>query len=130
MVFNTQHGSFKYLVMPFGLTNAPATFQALMNKILGDLVNKFLVVYLEEILIYSKNKLNHVGHVKEVLCRLRDNNLYVKGSKCVFHAKEVTFLGYFLNANGLTMDTDKGPQHLRLACSFDRERFTILPWLC
>ena len=93
--------------MPFGLPNAPATFQALMNKILGDLVNKFLVVYLDDILVYSKNEFNHVGHVKEVLRRLRDNNLYVKGSKCVFHAKEVTFLGYVLNADGLTMDTEK-----------------------
>ena len=73
--------------MPFGLTNAPATFQALMNEILGDLVNEFLVVYLDDILIYSKNEFDHVGHVKEVLRPLRDNNLYVKGSKCVFNAK-------------------------------------------
>ena len=100
--------------MPFGLTNALATFQALMNKFLGVSVNEFLVVYLDNILIYSKNKLNHDGHVKEVLWRLCDNNLYVKGSKCVFHAKEVTFLGCVLNADGLTMDTEKFQKILNL----------------
>ena len=93
--------------MPFGLTNAPATFQAFMNEILGNLVNTYMVVYLDDIPIYSQNETEHVGHVKEVLRRLRDNNLYVKGSKCVFHADEVRFLGFNVNAKGLTMDTDK-----------------------
>ena len=93
--------------MPFGLTNAPATFQALMNEILGDLVNDCVVVYLDDILIYSRSQAEHVQHVKEVLRRLRNSNLYAKGSKCVFHATEVTFLGYVLNQSGLTMDLDK-----------------------
>ena len=105
--FNTRHGAFEYLVMPFGLTNAPATFQALMNNILGDLVNDCVVVYLDDILIYSRTKSDHVNHVREVLRRLRANNLYAKGSKCEFHATEVTFLGYVLTQSGLTMDTDK-----------------------
>ena len=68
--FNTRHGAFEYLVMPFGLTNAPATFQALMNEILGDLVNDCVVVYLDDILIYSRSQAEHVQHVKEVLRRI------------------------------------------------------------
>ena len=68
--------------MPFGLTNAPATFQALMNDILGNLVNECVVVYLDNILIYSRSQNEHVEHVREVLRRLQKNNLYVKGSKC------------------------------------------------
>ncbi|KNF05795.1 hypothetical protein PSTG_01192 [Puccinia striiformis f. sp. tritici PST-78] len=106
-VFNTRHGAFEYLVMPFGLTNAPATFQALMNEILGDLVNDCVVVYLDDILIYSRSQAEHIEHVREVLKRLRSSNLYAKGSKCVFHATKVTFLGYVLTRSGLTMDTDK-----------------------
>ncbi|KAI7967784.1 hypothetical protein MJO29_001061 [Puccinia striiformis f. sp. tritici] len=105
--FNTRHGASEYLVMPFGLTNAPATFQALMNEILGDLVNDCVVVYLDDILIYSRSQAEHIEHVREVLKRLRSSNLYAKGSKCVFHTTEVTFLGYVLTRSGLTMDTDK-----------------------
>lgn len=78
-----------------------------MNKISGDLVHKFMVVYFEDILIYSKNELDHVGNVQDVILRLLDNYLYVKESKFFFNAKEVTFLGYVLNPDGLTMDTEK-----------------------
>lgn len=105
--FNTRRGAFEYLVMPFGLTNAPATFQALMNEILGDLVNDCVVVYLDDILIYPRFQAEHFEHVQEVLQRLQRNNLYAKGSKCLFHATEVTFLGYVLNQSSLTMDSDK-----------------------
>jgi len=87
MAFNTRHGASRYLFIAVGLTNAPATFQALMNEILGDLVNDCVVVYLDDILIYSRSQAEHVKHVKEVLQRLQSSNLYVKGSKCVFPQK-------------------------------------------
>ena len=105
--FNTRHGSYEYLVMPFGLTNAPATFQALMNEILGDLVNTILVCYLDDTLIFSPDAESDVVNTRTVLQRFKDNNLYVNASKCVFHATSTAFLGFVVSPSGLTMDEDK-----------------------
>jgi transposase InsO family protein len=105
--FRTRYGSFEYLVMPFGLCNAPSTFQRLMNHILGDLLDLSVVVYLDDILIFSRQTSDHARHVKEVLQRLRNNRLYCALEKCEFHTTEVEFLGYRISPGGIMMDPAK-----------------------
>ena len=105
--FRTRYGHFEYRVMPFGLTNAPASFQALLNSVLRQFLDKFVVVYLDDILIFSKTLAEHVQHVRKVLQKLRENKLFVKLEKCVFHAKEVDFLGYIVSREGIRMDPSK-----------------------
>ena len=85
--FNTPSGHYEYLVMPFGLTNAPAVFQALINDVLREFLNQFVFVYLDDILIFSPDQDSHFGHVRQVLQRLLENQLYVKAEKSEFHAK-------------------------------------------
>lgn len=94
--FNTPLGHFEYMVMPFGLTNAPAVFQALINDVLHDMLNKFVFVYLDDILIFSRSKEEHVKHVRLVLQRLLENKLFVKAEKYDFHATSVGFLGFIV----------------------------------
>ena len=89
MVFTTRYGLYEYLVMSFGLTNAPAHFIYLMNLVFMPKLNKFVVVFIDDILIYSKNKREHVEHLRVVLTRLREHQLYAKFSKCDFWLKEV-----------------------------------------
>jgi hypothetical protein len=101
--FRTRYGHYEYVVMPFGLTNAPATFQRLMNDIFKDYLDIFVVVYLDDILIFSENDEKHEEHVKAVLQLLRQNDLYCEFEKCIFHAKEVEFLGYIVSADGVEM---------------------------
>lgn len=105
--FRCRYGHFEYLVMPFGLTNAPATFQHLMNDIFRDLLDIIVLVYLDDILIFSDTYEQHVLDVIEVLSRLRNNNLYASLSKCEFHQSEVLFLGFVLSGTGIRMDSDK-----------------------
>ena len=95
--FRTRYGHFEYTVMPFGLTNAPATFQAYINEALGDLLDVICVVYLDDILIFSKSETEHAEHVRQVLERLRQYSLYVKLSKCAFSVKEVEFLSFIVS---------------------------------
>lgn len=102
--FRTRYGHFEYTVMPFGLCNAPATFQAYINKALAGITDVFCVVYLDDILIFSKEGEDHWDHVKQVLRRLRKFNLYVNLKKCVFAVKEVEFLGFLVNTEGVKMD--------------------------
>ena len=82
--------------MPFGLTNAPAVFQALVNDVLRDMLNQFVFVFLDDILIFSKSLKEHVTHVRKVLQRLLENQLFVKAEKCEFHAQFMAFLGYIM----------------------------------
>ncbi len=105
--FNTPRGHFEYLVMPFGLSNSPAVFQALVNDVLRDMVDQFIYVYLDDILIFSSSLQEHVQHVRRVLQRLLENGLFVKAEKCEFHAQSVTFLGYVVSSEGMRMDPDK-----------------------
>jgi hypothetical protein len=105
--FKTRYGLFKYMVMPFSLANAPTTFQAYIHKALGYLVDSICIVYLDDILIYSKDETEHEKHVKIVLQRLREYALYVKPSKCTFYTKEVEFLSFIVNTNGVTMDANR-----------------------
>ena len=93
--------------MPFGLSNAPAAFQCLMNSIFADLLDICVLVYLDDILIYSDNTKDHECHVREVLCRLQNNKLYVRANKCFFHKDTVEYLGYILAPSRLTMDNNK-----------------------
>ncbi len=105
--FNTPRGHFEYRVLPFGLSNAPAVFQALVNDVLRDMLNQFIYVYLDDILIFSHSLQEHVQHVRRVLQRLLENGLYVKAEKCVFHAQSVPFLGYIVSVEGMRMDPDR-----------------------
>ena len=102
--FRTKYGSF---VMPFGLSNAPGAFQCFMNDVFADMLDVCVVVYLDDILIYSSDKATHRKQVKEVLRRLRKHGLYAKPEKCEFDRESVEYLGYILSPAGLTMASDK-----------------------
>ncbi|KAG7669555.1 hypothetical protein KSW81_007707 [Nannochloris sp. 'desiccata'] len=101
--FNTRYGHYEFRVMPFGLTNAPATFQKLMNSIFADSMEKFLVVYLDDILIFSKTAEEHDKHIRYVLDRLREHQLHAGLQKCRFFQTEIEFVGYLLTAEGIHM---------------------------
>uniref|UniRef100_A0A3P9JFM0 Gypsy retrotransposon integrase-like protein 1 n=1 Tax=Oryzias latipes TaxID=8090 RepID=A0A3P9JFM0_ORYLA len=105
--FNTPLGHFEYLVMPFGLTNAPAVFQHLVNDVLRDFLNRFVFVYLDDILIYSPNPEIHTFHVRRVLERLLENQLFVKAEKCEFNVTSVSFLGFIIEAGNIRPDPVK-----------------------
>ena len=105
--FRTYYGSFKWSVMPFGLTNAPTAFQRFMNDIFSDLLDVCVVIYLDDILIYSNNMSEHHWHVKEVLKCLHKAGLYAKAEKCKFYSESVEYLGYILSPSGLTMSDNK-----------------------
>ena len=105
--FRTRFGSYKSLVLPFGLTGGPGTFQAYINEVLFDYLHKFVTTYLDDILIYSKNRKEHVKHVRQVLIKLRDAGLQADVSKCEFFVTETKFLGIILSINGIRMDPAK-----------------------
>jgi hypothetical protein len=105
--FNTRYGLFEYLVMSFGLTNAPAHFTYLMNSVFMPELDKFVVVFIDDILIYSKSEEEHARHLRIVLTRLRKHQLYAKSSKCVFWLEEIQFLGHVLSAKGIVVDPSK-----------------------
>ncbi|MBW0561376.1 hypothetical protein O181_101091 [Austropuccinia psidii MF-1] len=110
--FRTKYGSYEYLVMPFGLTNAPASLQNLVNDIFQDLLDFYVVVYLDYIMVFSKSEEEHITHVSTVLSSLRANNLFAKASKLLFHVSSVEYLGYFASSEGLKMDQAKVQQIL------------------
>jgi hypothetical protein len=105
--FLTRYGMYEYLVMSFGLTNAPAYFMYLMNSVFMPELDKFVVVFIDDILVYSKNEEEHVGHLDVVLQRLREHRLYAKLSKCDFWLKEIKFLGHTISQVGIAVDPDK-----------------------
>jgi hypothetical protein len=105
--FNTRFGHFEFLVLPFGLTNAPATFSTLMQTILHPYLDKFVVVFLDDILIYSKSEGEHKEHLRLVLQVLRKQRLFAKMSKCEFYKSEVNFLGHMISAEGLAVEPTK-----------------------
>ena len=104
--FQTCFGSFQWRVMPFGLCNAPSTFQRTMQMILDDL-RQFVVVYIDDIVIFSRSEADHLLHLREVLIRLRRERLYGKLSKCSFFAHEIEFCGFIIGANGVRTQPDK-----------------------
>jgi hypothetical protein len=103
----TRYGSYEFLVMPFGLANAPATFCTLMNDIFREWLDDFVVVYIDDILVYSNSMEEHVEHLRKVFQRLRENKLYAKFEKCEFGVSEVDFLGHRITQEGLKMDDHK-----------------------
>ncbi|MBW0482682.1 hypothetical protein O181_022397 [Austropuccinia psidii MF-1] len=110
--FRTKYGSYESLVIPFGLTNDPASFQNLVNDIFADFLDIFVVVYLDDIMVFFSSEEEDVKHVASVLQRLKDNNLFAKASMCVFHASSVEYLGYVFSSDGLKMDSSKVQQIL------------------
>ena len=98
---------YEYLVMSFGLTNAPAFFIYLMNSVFMPELDKFVVVFIDDILIYSKNDKEHAQHLRIVLARLREHKLYAKFSKCEFWLDQVQFLGHVLTPDGISVDPSK-----------------------
>ena len=105
--FRTRYGHFEFLVMSFGLTNAPAVFMALMNKVFQPFLDKFIIVFIDDILVYSKNKSEHEEHLRTTLQILRENQLYAKLSKCEFWLDHVVFLGHVISSKGIEVDPKK-----------------------
>ncbi|MCW2743449.1 MAG: uncharacterized protein JWR45_3871 [Blastococcus sp.] len=105
--FRTRYGHFEFLVLPFGLTNAPATFMHLMHSIFRPYLDAFVIVFLDDILIYSKTEEEHKQHLRVVLDLLRKHKLYAKESKCEFFKTSISFLGYMISADGLGMEPYK-----------------------
>ncbi|GKE03881.1 putative reverse transcriptase domain-containing protein, partial [Tanacetum coccineum] len=105
--FRTRYGHYEFQVMPFGLTNAPAVFMDLMNRVCKPYLDKFIIVIIDDILIYSKNKQDHKEHLKLILELLKKGELYAKFSKCEFWIPKVQFLGYVIDSQGIHVDPAK-----------------------
>jgi hypothetical protein len=103
----TRYGHYEFLVMPFGLTNAPSVFMDLMNRVFHEYLDSFVVVFIDDILVYSADYAKHEGHLKIVMEKLRDERLFTKFKKCEFWLEEVSFLGHVVNKNGLAVDPAK-----------------------
>nr|ABF95994.1 retrotransposon protein, putative, Ty3-gypsy subclass [Oryza sativa Japonica Group] len=104
--FTTRYGLYEFTVMSFGLTNAPAFFMNLMNKVFMEYLDKFVVVFIDDILIYSQSEEDHQHHLRLVLGKLREHQLYAKLSKCEFWLSEVKFLGHVISAKGVAVDPE------------------------
>jgi hypothetical protein len=105
--FTTRYGLYEFLVMSFGLTKAPAYFMNLMNKVFMEYLDQFVVVFIDDILVYSQNEETHEDHLRLVLQKLHDNQLYAKFWKCDFWLKEVAFLGHIITDGGIKVDPSK-----------------------
>jgi hypothetical protein len=124
--FSTRYGFYEFLVMSFGLTNAPAYFMYLMNSVFMNELDKFVVVFIDDILIYSKSEAEHAKHLRIVLQRLIDHKLYAKFSKCEFWLDSVKFLGHTISKDGISVDPSKvqevmdwkPPKSVHQICSF------------
>jgi hypothetical protein len=105
--FVSRYGLYEYTMISFGLTNAPAYFMFLMNKVFMEYLDKFVVVFIDDILVYSKSEEEHEEHLRLALQKLRENRLYAKLSKCEFWMKQVAFLGYVISKGGIFVDPSK-----------------------
>lgn len=105
--FKTRDGLYEWMVMPFGLSNAPSTFMRLINHIFKSLIGQCIVVYFDEILVFSLDLKHHLIHLKQIFTILRDQKLYANREKCCFLSPEVLFLGYLISWKGIHMDESK-----------------------
>ena len=105
--FHTRYGHYEFLVLPFRLTNAPTTFMDLMNRVFKPYLDKFVIIFIDDILIYSKSQAEHEGHLRTVLQTLSEHELYAKLSKCDFWLQEVDFLGHVVCKEGIKVDPKK-----------------------
>ncbi|GJU01568.1 putative reverse transcriptase domain-containing protein [Tanacetum coccineum] len=105
--FRTRYGHYEFQVMPFGLTNAPAVFMDLMNRVCKPYLDRFVIVFIDDILIYSKSRKEHEGHLKLILKLLKEEELYAKFSKCEFWLSKVQFLGHVIDSEGIHVDPAK-----------------------
>ena len=105
--FTMRYGLYEYTVMSFGLTNAPAYFMYLINKVFMEFLDKFVVLFIDDILVFSKIEEEHAEHLRLVLQKLREHKLYAKRSKCEFWLKEVSFLGHVVSNGGIAVDPSK-----------------------
>ena len=103
----TRYRHYEFLVIPFGLTNAPATFMDLMNRVFKEYLDKFVIVFIDDILVYSRSKEEHEHHLRLVMETLRRNQLYVKFTKCEFWLGKVHFLGHVVLKEGISIDPAK-----------------------
>ncbi|CAL8153028.1 unnamed protein product [Prunus armeniaca] len=107
IAFRTRYGHYEFVVMPFGLTNAPAAFMDMMNRIFRPYLDQFVIVFIDDILIYSKSQEEHEEHLRIVLQILRENQLYAKLNKCEFWLRQVKFLGHVISNEGISVDSSK-----------------------
>ena len=114
----TRYGHFKFTVMPSGLTNAPTAFMDLMHRVFHPYLDQFVVVFFDDILIYSQLKEEHEDHLRNVLQALREHHLYAKFSKCKFWLTKVRFLGHVVSASGVSMD----PEKVEVVMSWERPK--------
>ena len=105
--FRTRYGHYEFVVMPFGLTNAPAAFMKIMNGIFQDFLDEFVIIFIDDILVYSRNKEDHERHLRAVLERLREQKLFAKLSKCSFWQRSIGFLGHTVSDQGVSVDPEK-----------------------
>jgi hypothetical protein len=105
--FKTHHGHFQFRVMPFGLTNAPATFQCIMNSVFAPFLRKFVIVFLDDILVYNPSWQDHLKHLELVLQQLREAQFFAKQSKCSFGQTSIQYLGHIISDRGVATDPDK-----------------------
>lgn len=106
-VFRTDDGLYEFFVMPFELCNAPTTFQALMNDVLRPFLRRFVLVFFDDILIYSTSWADHLWHLRAILTELRRQTLFIKRSKCAFGVSSVAYLGHTISTTGVDMDSAK-----------------------
>jgi hypothetical protein len=105
--FKTHHGHFQFRVMPFGLTNAPATFQCLMNVVFQSLMRKCVLIFMDDILVYSPSLEDHATHLNPVFQILQEQQLYAKRSKCLFAVNQIDYLGHVISDKGVATDPNK-----------------------
>eukprot|EP00253_Pinus_taeda_P034845 PITA_34845 len=105
--FRTRYGNYEFMVLPFGLTNAPTTFMCLMNSVFHKYLDKFVLIFIDDILIYSRNIQEHEEHLRLVLQTLREHQLYAKYSKCDFYKEQIQYLGHIITKEGIAVDPEK-----------------------
>jgi hypothetical protein len=105
--FKTHQGHYQFKVMSFGLTNAPTTFQCVMNLVLAPFLRKFVLVFIDDILIYSASWVDHLQHLRMVFEKLREHMFYLKRSKCAFGKTELLYFGHIISQDGVSKDPSK-----------------------